>query len=140
MSRRPRWTPSGQTLTFNLVADTSVSYTLTAPTPTETISIPGFSGTLEPAAPETEGVGVGGPPAVTVLSPPAQQTASATRSFSPAEVESGGTLTVTIRVADYGGLGQLTEEFPADFTFDESSPAVEPSGQTLTFNLVAIRP
>ena len=28
----------------------------------------------------------------------AQQTASAARSFSPAEVESGGTLTVTIRV------------------------------------------
>ena len=67
--------PSGQTLTFNLLADTSVTYTLTAPTPTETISISGFSGTLEPA--ETEGVGVGGPTAVTVLSPPAQQTASA---------------------------------------------------------------
>ena len=45
-------------------------------------------------------------------------------------------MTVTITVADYGGFGQLTEEFPADFTFDESSPAVEPSGQTLTFNLV----
>ena len=51
----------------------------------------------------------------------AQETASATRSFSPSEVESGGTLIVTIRVDDYGGIGQLTEEFPADFTF-ESSP------------------
>jgi hypothetical protein len=30
-------------------------------------------------------------------------------------------LVVTIRVADYGGIGQLTEEFPDDFTF-ESSP------------------
>ena len=42
---------------------------------------------------------------------------------------------MTIRVADYGGLGQLTEEFPADFTF-ESSPEGTRSGQTLTFNLV----
>ena len=65
----------------------------------------------------------------------AQQTASATRSL-PSEVESGGTLTVTITVANYGGIGQLTEEFPGDFTFVESSPAVTPSGQTLTFNLV----
>ena len=65
----PAVEPSGQTLTFNLLADTSVTYTLTAPTPTETISISGFSGTLEPA--ETEGVTVGGPTAVTVLSPPA---------------------------------------------------------------------
>ena len=63
----------------------------------------------------------------------AQQTASATRSFS--EVAGGGTLTVTISVADYGGIGQLTETFPGDFTFEGSSPEVEPSGQTLTFNL-----
>ena len=43
---------------------------------------------------------------------------------------------VTIRVADYGGIGQLTETFNSDFTFVESSPEVTPSGQTLTFNLV----
>ena len=114
----PEGTRSGQTLTFNLVADTSVSYTLTAPTTTEG-SKSGFSGTLEPA--QGDGVTVGGPSAVTVSSPQAQETASATRSFSPSEVEPGGTLIVTIRVDDYGGIGQLTEEFPADFTF-ESSP------------------
>ena len=131
----PAVTPSGQTLTFNLLADASVSYTLTAPATTETISISGFSGNLEPAV--GDGVGVSGPTSVTVSSPPAQPTASATRSFSPSEVESGGTLTVTIRVADYGGIGQLTEEFPGDFTFEGSSPAVTPSGQTLTFNLLA---
>ena len=45
-------------------------------------------------------------------------------------------MTVTISVADYGGIGQLTETFPGDFTFVSSSPEVEPSGQTLTFNLV----
>ena len=84
----PEVTPSGQTVTFNLVGDESVSYTLTAPTTTETRSISGFSGTLEPAV--TEGVGVSGPSSVTVLSPPAQQTASATRSFSSSEVASGG--------------------------------------------------
>ena len=129
----PEVTPSGQTLTFNLVADMSVSYTLTAPTTTETRSISGFSGTLEPAV--TEEVVVSGLSSVTVLSPPAQQTASATRSFSPSEVASGGTLTVTIRVADYGGIGQLTEEFPDDFTF-ESSPEGTRSDQTVTFTLV----
>jgi hypothetical protein len=81
----PEVEPSGQTLSFNLLADPSVSYTLTAPTTTETRSISGFSGTLEPA--EGDGVTVGGPSAVTVSSPQAQETASATRSFSPSEVE-----------------------------------------------------
>ena len=79
---------------------------------------------------------VGGPSEVTVTTPPAQQTASATRSFSPSEVEPDNQLVVTIRVVDYGGIGQLTETFHSDFTFVRSSPAVEPSGQTLTFNLV----
>ena len=131
VSSSPEATRSGQTLTFNLVGDPSVSYTLTAPT-TPGIKT-GFSGTLEPA--EGDGVTVGGPSSVIVSSPPAQQTASATRSFSPSEVEGGGTLTVTIAVAAYGGLGQLRETFPADFTF-ESSPEGTRSGQTLTFNLV----
>ena len=126
----PEGTGSGQTVTFNLVGDTSVSYTLTAPTTTGIKS--GFSGTLAPA--EGDGVTVKGPTSVTVSSPPAQQTASATRSFSPS-VEADGQLVVTIRVAGYGGLGQLTEEFPADFTF-ESSPEGTGSGQTVTFNLV----
>ena len=127
----PEGTGSGQTVTFNLVGDTSVSYTLTAPTTTGRKS--GFSGTLEPA--QGDGVTVGGPSAVTVSSPPAQQTASATRSFSPSEVEADGQLVVTIAVDGYGGIGQLTETFPADFTF-ESSPEGTRSGQTVTFNLV----
>ena len=42
----------------------------------------------------------------------AQETASATRSL-PSEVEGGGTLTVTISVVGYGGIGQLTETFRA---------------------------
>ena len=130
----PEGTRSGQTLTFNLVGDTSVSYTLRAPTTTGEKS--GFSGTLEPA--EGDGVTVDGPSSVTVSSPPAQQTASATRSFSPSrpEVEPDAPLVVTISVADYGGIGQLREAFPADFTFVRSSPEATRSGQTLTFNLV----
>ena len=128
----PEATRSGQTLTFNLVADTSVSYTLRAPTTTGTKS--GFSGTLAPA--QGAGVKVDGPSSVIVSSPPAQQTASATRS-SPSEVEAGGQLVVTIAVDGYGGIGQLTETFPADFTFVESAPEATRSGQTLTFNLVA---
>ena len=57
------------------------------------------------------------------------------RSFSPSEVEAGGQLVVKIAVDGYGGIGQLTETFPADFTF-ESSPEGTRSGQTVTFNLV----
>ena len=132
----PTVTPSGRTLTFNLVGDTSVSYTLTAPTAAG--SKTGFSGTLAPA--EGAGVDVGGPSSVTVSpstqTPPPTQTASATRSFSPSEVEAGGQLVVTIAVANYGGIGQLTEAFPDGFSFVESSPTVTPSGRTLTFNLV----
>ena len=79
---------------------------------------------------------VGGPSEVTVTTPPAQQTASATRSFSPSPVEADSQLVVTIAVDGYGGIGQLTETFPADFTF-ESSPEGTWSGQTVTFNLVA---
>ena len=66
----------------------------------------------------------------------AQQTASATRSFSPSGVEAGGQLVVTITVADYGGIGQLRETFHSDFTFVRSSPEATRSGETLTFNLV----
>ena len=66
----------------------------------------------------------------------AQQTASATRSFPPPEVEPDGQLVVTISVADYGGIGQLTETFHSDFTFVRSSLEATRSGQTLTFNLV----
>jgi hypothetical protein len=60
------------------------------------------------------------------------------RSFSPSppEVEPDGPLVVTISVADYGGIGQLREAFPADFTFVRSSPEATRSGETLTFNLV----
>ena len=118
----PEVEPSGQTLTFNLVGDTSVSYTLTAPTTTETISISGFSGTLEPT--EGDRVTVDGPASVTV-SAPAQQTASATRSFSPLEAKPDGQLVVTISVADYGAFGQLKETFPGDFMFEGSSPEVD---------------
>ena len=81
-------------------------------------------------------MGVGGPSSVTVSSPQAQQTASATRSFSPSKVDPDGELVVTITVADYGGIGQLTETFHPDFTFVRSSPEATRSGETLTFNLV----
>jgi hypothetical protein len=130
VSSSPSVTPSGRTLTFNLVSDTSVSYTLKAPTTTGSKS--GFTGTLDPATGAK--VNVGGPSSVTVSS--STQTPSATRSFSPTEVRPGGTLVVGIAVRNYGGIGQLTETFPDGFSFVESSPSVTPSGRTLTFNLV----
>ena len=66
MSSSPAVTPSGQSLTFNLVGDSSVSYTLTAPTTPGRKT--GFSGTLDPA--EGDRVTVGGPSSVTVSPPP----------------------------------------------------------------------
>ncbi len=46
---------------------------------------------------------------------------SATRSFNPASVAPGGTVTVTIQVANYGGIGRVTETLPAGFAYVESN-------------------
>ena len=51
----------------------------------------------------------------------AQTTPSATRSFSSATVQPGASLTVTISVADYGGIGAVTETLPEGFTYVSSS-------------------
>ena len=50
----------------------------------------------------------------------AQTTPSATRSFSSATVQPGASLTVTINVADYGGIGAVTEMLPDGFTYVSS--------------------
>ena len=130
VSSSPAATRSGQTLTFNLLGVNSVTYRLTAPATAGSVS--GFSGTL--TTQDGTGVSVGGPSSVTVS--PAQQTASATRSFS--SVEASGQLTVTIAVANYGSLGQVQETFPSGFSFVSSSPAATRSGQNLTFNLLGV--
>ncbi len=55
-----------------------------------------------------------------ILPAAAQQSPSATRSFSSASVAPGADVTVTIAVANYGGFGRVTENLPAGFTYKSS--------------------
>ena len=52
---------------------------------------------------------------------PSTPTPSATRSFNPATVDPGGTVTVTIQAADYGQAGGVTETLPTGFSYVSSS-------------------
>ena len=51
----------------------------------------------------------------------AQEGPSATRSFSPTMVEAGGEVVVTIRVANYGRFGGVTETLPDGFAYVSST-------------------
>ena len=51
----------------------------------------------------------------------AQGSASATRSFPPATVATGGQVTVTINAANYGSSGTVTERLPQGFSYLSSS-------------------
>ena len=125
-----------RTLTFNLVADASVTYTVTTPAGAGTHT---FSGVLMNSIRESENVG--GQETITVVVPtvePEQDAATASRSFSPASVPGEGQVVVTIEVANYGGIGQVVELLPSDFTYVSSDPSAEHDtvSRTLTFNLV----
>ena len=68
----------------------------------------------------------------------AAQQPSATRSFDKASVAPGGTVTVTIQVADYGGIGRVAETLPAGFDYLSSthdSAGVSVNGQEVRFTL-----
>ena len=95
----------------------SVTVTAAAPEPTE-----------EPTAEPTE----------EPTAAPEPGTPSATRSFSSATVEAGGSLDVTVSASDYGAFGKIVETLPAGFTYDSVSPAdtrVSQTGQVVSFNL-----
>ena len=55
---------------------------------------------------------------------------SAIRSFSPATVAPGGTVTVTIEVADYGLGGLVTENIPSSFTYVSGSSSLGLSAES----------
>ena len=82
-----------------------------------------------------------GPWSVTATGTPAVPAgASATRSFSATTVEPGGTLTVTITAANYGGFGGVTETLPAGFSYVSSTHGsvihpVDGNSQMVTFTL-----
>ena len=74
-----------------------------------------------------------------ILPTSAQSAPSATRSFNPATVAPGGTVTVTIQAADYGLAGGVTETLPTGFAYVSSplaaSQVTELSGNQVRFTL-----
>ena len=122
---------NGQEVSFTLLSDTSVTYTVRA---SQTAGKHAFSG-------EVRGIGtppptaiVGGATEVTVTAPVGGPTAR--RSFSPTWAAPGGQVTVTVAVSGYGAAGALIETLPAGFSFVSSthSDAVT-NGQVVSFTL-----
>ena len=121
---------NGQEVRFTLQGDSSVAYTVTA---SRTAGSHSFSGMLRDS--DTNDHTVGGATGVTVTAPAGP---SATRSFNPASVAPGGTVTVTIQVANYGGIGRVTETLPAGFEYVSSthdSAGVRVNGREVRFTL-----
>ena len=77
-----------------------------------------FSGTLRDA--DRADHTVGGADRVTVNTPPAGPTPSASRSFDSASVDPGGQVMVTITASNYGQAGGVTETLPAGFSYVDS--------------------
>ena len=119
---------SGQTLTLRLLSagPQTETYTVTA---SDTPGSYTFSGVL--ASQDKSETTVGGSSTVTVNAPPGP---SARRSFSSSSVAPGGTVTVTIRADNYGGLGRIVETLPSGFTNPDAS------GQTVTLRLLSSGP
>ena len=126
-------TVTGQDVRFVLQVDRSFTYTVTAS------NTPGsytFSGTLRDA--DLNDHTVGGATSVTVNTPPAGPTPSASRSFDTTSVDPGAQVVVTITASDYGQAGGVTEALPAGFSYVSSSldaSQVNVSGQNVRFTL-----
>ena len=124
---------SGNQVRFTLQGEASFTYTVTA---SGTAGSHTFSGTLRDI--ERDDYPVGGASSVTVEAP-STPTPNATRSFNPATVAPGGTVTVTIQAADYGLAGGVTETLPTGFAYVSSplaaSQVTELSGNQVRFTL-----
>ena len=124
---------SGQTITFTLLEETSVTYTVTAS------DVPGdhtFSGVLSNE--DLEAVDVGGHTTVRIADVPPVQFGAA-RSLPSAPVSAGAQFTVTMTASGYGALGQVEETLPSGFTYVTSSLAasdVTTADQVVTFTLL----
>ena len=129
---------SGQTITFTLLGETSVTYTVTAS------DVPGdhtFSGVLSNE--DLEGVDVGGDTTVRIadVPPPAPGTTHSASRTLPADAVMPSThFEVAVVLADYGGFGSLVETLPAGFSYESHEgivdSSVQVSGQTITFTLL----
>ena len=121
-----------QVVKFTLQAETSFTYTVTAPSMAGTYD---FNSPGQLRDSDRNNYAVGGAAGVTVQLPPGP----AARFFSPAQVAPGGSVTVRITAANYGGFGRVTETLPAGFTYVSSSlddSQVDASGgQVVKFTL-----
>ena len=124
-----------RTVRFTLQgADQTFTYTVTASSEAGDYD---FSGVLRDS--DRQDHTVGGATRVTVEAPAVPQ-ASATRSFNPATVESGGEVEVRIAATGYGSLGAVTETLPAGFSYESSSltgagEVTEVDARTVRFTL-----
>ena len=125
---------NGRNLEFTLYGETSVTYRVNA---ADTADSHSFSGNL--IDDQGDRRSVGGSSSVTVAAEvtPTPTDPHATRSFSPSQVTSGGQVSVTVAVANYGQFGGVAETIPAGFTYVDGSSnvAVAVDGRNLEFTL-----
>ena len=126
----------GMTVDFFLLAGVDNNFTYTVAVASSAAGPHIFSGTLDGFNID-DPVVVDGPTTVTVVAAPAP---AAARSFSPASVDPGGDVVVTIVVSGYGDSGSVEETLPAGFSYVDGSSdldvtSVAVSGQTVTFTL-----
>ena len=130
----------GQTVTFTLLGDRSVTYTVTAPTEEGTYSFAGVLKDSEKAERQVGGnsqITVSATPPPTPTPTPTPTEPLATRHFSEPWVLLGGEFVVAITAARYGDSGQVVETLPAGFSYVSSSlqSGAMLEGQTITFTL-----
>ena len=127
----------GQIVKFTLQgADKTFSYTVTA---SDTAGTHVFSGTLrDDDRADHDVVGAASVTVTAESAAPEGADPSATRSFDTASVAPGGTVTVTIAAANYGGFGRVTETLPDGFSYvssDLDDEEVSEDGQIVKFTL-----
>ena len=130
----------GQTVTFTLLGDDTVTYNVTAPTEEGTYTFAGVLKDSEKVERQVGGISqvtVSATPPPTPTPTPAPTEPMATRYFSEPWVLLGGELMITITAVRYGGLGQVVETLPDGFSYVSSSLQGDAmvEGQAITFTL-----
>ena len=130
----------GQIVTFTLLGDKSVTYTVTAPTEEGVYAFAGVLKDSEKVERQVGGISqvtVSATPPPTPTPTPAPTEPMATRYFSEPWVLLGGELVITITAVRYGDSGQVLETLPAGFSYVSSSlqSTAMVEGQTITFTL-----
>ena len=130
----------GQTATFTLLGDKSVTYTVTAPAEEGTYTFDGVLKDLEKVERPVGGnsqITVTATPPPTPTPTPVPTEPIATRHFSEPWVLLGGEFDVTITTVRYGDSGQVVETLPDGFSYVSSSLQDDAilEGQIITFTL-----